>query len=365
MKSMTEAAHRIRPVVPPPGAEAVPAGARAQALAALAELREAARYLGDPDLFHRPRLRAKLHHGRVGGADPALLVEQLGAAAEQRVAAGLLAVGSVREELRQRPGRRPCFTPDALADLHRLLVAGDPNIPGGGGFRRTTARVTWPDGSRFVIAVAPGRALHGHLERWYRWTTGTDSPDLDVAALGMLRLFTVHPFPDGNGRIARLLAQCDLVGAGLLPGLLLDLEGWVDGNREEHDLAVVAAADGDWARWGAVFARAVTETARHRTAAIGAYRRVLEASVDRTAAAGDPEAAEVLDQLRSSPAVSAHWLGERIPGDPRPALSRLRSAGVLTPHPRLPGALVHPRLLAVLDEPFGDQAPEVAGPRRE
>lgn len=57
-----------------------------------------------------------------------------------------------------------------------MLVAGDPDIPGPGGFRRAPARVTWPDGRCFAITVAPGRALHGHVERWYRWTVRTASP---------------------------------------------------------------------------------------------------------------------------------------------------------------------------------------------
>ncbi|MFJ8432136.1 Fic family protein [Kitasatospora sp. NPDC094019] len=359
--TLSVAARRIRPVVPPPGAEAVPAEDRARAHDALSALTAAAAHLGDPDLFHRPRTRARLHLRHVGATDPRLLAGQLASAAEQRVAAGLLAVRSVRAELAElaeraaeraaeRPGGRPHFTPDALAELHRLLVAADPNIPGGGGFRRATARITWPDGQRFVITVAPGRPLLGQMERWYRWGTRTSSPALDAAALQMLRLFTVHPFPDGNGRIARLLAQCDLVGAGLLPGLLLDLDGWVDANREAHDLAVVAAADGDLPRWGALFARAVAETARHRTGTLAEHRRILDTATARVA--DDPVAIAVLGALRSAPAVSAESLRGLLPEDPRPALARLRSTGILVPHPRLPEAFVHPGLLAVLDAPY-------------
>ncbi|MFJ4092899.1 Fic family protein [Kitasatospora sp. NPDC089913] len=352
--TLSVAARRIKPVVPPPGARAVPAEDRARALEALAALTAAAAHLGDPDLFHRPRARARLHLRHVGATDPRLLAGQLASAAENRVAAGLLAVRSVRAELAEQPLERPHFTPDAIAELHRLLVAADPNIPGGGGFRRTTARISWPDGQRFVIAVAPGRPLLGQMERWYRWGARTTSPALDLAALQVLRLFTVHPFPDGNGRIARLLAQCDLVGAGLLPGLLLDLDGWVDANRDAHDRAVVAAAEGDLPLWGALFARAVTETARHRTATLAEHRRILAAATARVA--DDPAAVAVLDALRAAPAVSAESLRELLPEDPRPALARLRSAGILAPHPRLPGALVHPRLLAVLDAPYAPPA---------
>ncbi|MFJ8165903.1 Fic family protein [Streptomyces sp. NPDC096136] len=356
----TAAVRRIPPVVPPLDAECVPADARARAHGALAALTAAAAlHLGNPDLFHRPRVRTRLHLRHVGRADPALLAERLADAAQARTEAGLLAVASVRDELRQRPGQRPCFTPDALAALHRMLVAGDPNIPGPGGFRRAPARITWPDGRRFAVAVAPGRALHGHVERWYRWAVRTASPALDAAAFGMLRLFTVHPFPDGNGRTARLLAQCDLVGAGLLPGLLLDVEGWVDAHRAEHDEAVVAGADGDWERWGALFARAVTETSRHRTATVTAYGTLLDTALGRVA--DDPAAADVLRQLRCGVAVSAQWLRGRTTHDPGPALARLRDAGILAPHPRLRDALVHPGLLSLLDAPYEGEEPPGRG----
>ncbi|GAA1253751.1 hypothetical protein GCM10009665_50540 [Kitasatospora nipponensis] len=348
------AARRVLPVVPPSDAEAVPAAARREALDALAALSTAAARLADPDLFHRPRVRTKLHRRYVGATDPAELAEQLSAPAENRATAGLLAVHSVREELREQPGRRPCFAPDSLAELHRLLIAADPNIPARGGFHRSRALVTWPDGRAFAIDVAAGEPLRAHVERWHRWGAGTTSPPLDAAALAALGLLTIHPFPDANGRMVRLLSQCDLVAAGLMPGLLLDLDGWVHGHRREHDEALVAGADGDWARWGEVFARAVTETARHRTATVTAYCGLLDTALERVAA--DPATAAVLEQLRGTPAVSAPWLRERIPYAPQPALDRLRSAGVLAPHPRLPGALVHPELLALLDAPL-DAAP--------
>ncbi|MEU8495978.1 hypothetical protein AB0C86_04405 [Streptomyces lavendulae] len=120
-----------------------------------------------------------------------------------------------------------------------------------------------------------------------------------MSAPGDQPQFTAHPFPEGNGRIARLLAQCDLVGAGLLPGLLLDLDGWVDANRDAHDRSVAAAAEGDLPQWGPLFARSVTETARHRTAALAEHRRILATA---TARAGDaPTAVAVLEAFRSAP----------------------------------------------------------------
>lgn len=340
----------MRPIVAPPDARVVPEAAGRAALDALGELRTAADRLGDPDLFHRPRFRVKVHHREVGSLDPVALGERVAAVAEARAAAGHLAVASVRAEVAEHPDRRPCFDPDSLAELHRLIAAGDPSIPGGGGFRRSAAVITWDDGQRFTIDAAPGRPLRGHLERWHRWAETTTSPPLDAAALGMVQLFTIHPFPDANGRVARLLAQCDLIAAGLMPGLLLDLEGWVHGHRRAFDEAVVAAADGDLPRWGALFARAVAETARHRTGTVAAYRTVLDAAAAQ--AADDPDATAVLAAFLASPAVSADWLTARTGRDLAPALARLLDARVLTPHPRLPGAAVHADLIALLDAPY-------------
>lgn len=345
-------ARRITPVVPPLDAEVVPAAARATALAALATLAETTRrHLGDPDLFHRPRFRMKMHHRHLAQVEEEQVTALIAEAAEGRAAAGLVAVHSVRAERAERPDRRPCFTPDALAELHRLLVAADPNIPGAGGFRRATSRVTWSDGRCFVMAVRPGKELRDHVRRWYEWGTRTTSPPLDAAALSMVRLLTIHPFPDANGRTARLLAECDLVAAGLMPGLLLDIEGWIDHHRDEHNEAVVAAAEGQWEVWGELFARTVTDTAHHRTATITAYGALIDEAIERVDR--EPAMTAVLTCLRSSPAVSEAWLRDRIPHDPGPPLAHLLAAGVLAPHPRLPGALVHPESLAILDTPYG------------
>ncbi|MFF3605016.1 hypothetical protein [Streptomyces sp. NPDC002463] len=61
------------------------------------------------------------------------------------------------------------------------------------------------------------------------------------------------------------------------------------------------------------------------------------------------------------PAVSAGRLRGRTGRDPRPALDRLSRAGVLVARPRLAGALIHPRLLAVLEAPLGTAAAAAGG----
>ncbi|MEE1820166.1 Fic family protein [Streptomyces sp. SP18ES09] len=356
-----QAVRRVMPVVPPLDVEEVPAAERAAATSALAALAETTLlHLDAPDLFHRPRFRTAVHSRHVARLPEHEVTERIADAAERRAAAGLLAVASTRAELLERPGRRPCFTPSALCELHEMIVAGDPNIPSPGGFRRSASRVVWDDGRTFAIAVAPGRELRGHMDRWYRWATRTTAPALDAAAFGMARLMTIHPFADANGRTARLIAQCDLVAAGLMPGLLLDLEGWIHSHRLLFDETLVAAAAGEWAPWASLFARMVAETARHRTDTVVRFGGALASEAERWG--DDPAASAVLARLRSTPAVSEEWLRGRVPYDPGPALARLAAREALVPHPRLPGAFVHPPSLAILDEPWTPavRAPETS-----
>ncbi|MFE2011232.1 Fic family protein [Streptomyces sp. NPDC059491] len=115
---------------------------------------------------------------------------------------------------RERPGRRPCFTQNALCELHEKIVTEDtPAPPSPEGFRRSTSTVTWADGRTCAIAVAPRREPRGHMERWRRWAERTTAPAVDEAAFGTARLMTIHPLAEGKGRTVRLVAQCDLVAA--------------------------------------------------------------------------------------------------------------------------------------------------------
>lgn len=86
----------------------------------------------------------------------------------------------------------------------RLLADTKPNIARA--LRGHDVRIS---GSRFV---PPPRAAVGALFReffrWYRSNKNTNPAEL--AALAHLKLATIHPFSDGNGRISRLAMNCVL-----------------------------------------------------------------------------------------------------------------------------------------------------------
>ena len=101
--------------------------------------------------------------------------------------------------------------PDGYSGIQRIKVGGwrdDGNGP--------MQVVSGPIGRQRVHYEAPpARRLEGEMTRFLAWVNGTSKePALLKAGLGHLWLVTLHPFEDGNGRIARaagdlLLARAD------------------------------------------------------------------------------------------------------------------------------------------------------------
>lgn len=70
----------------------------------------------------------------------------------------------------------------------------------------------------------PGSAVPGLLERVFHAATVSRLPAPLVASQLHLDLLNVHPFTDGNGRTARLVASAVLIGAGYKSTLLTAVE---------------------------------------------------------------------------------------------------------------------------------------------
>ena len=134
---------------------------------------------------------------------------------------------------------------DALAWLHRELLGGLP-----------ADDLKLADGSALVPgelrrrSVAVGRheapywaSLPRFLERWQQAYTQTRRGEASVLALAAAhhRLAWMHPFLDGNGRVARLHTHLLLQGWGLTTGLWSPLRGFA--RTEAKYKALLQAAD--------------------------------------------------------------------------------------------------------------------------
>lgn len=72
------------------------------------------------------------------------------------------------------------------------------------------------------------------MDELVRWLRVDPSHSLVRSALLHLNLIAIHPFNDGNGRTARILASVELVRAGVRAPELVSIEAYLRRNRDEY-----------------------------------------------------------------------------------------------------------------------------------
>ena len=96
--------------------------------------------------------------------------------------------------------------------------------------------VSGPIGRQRVhFQAPPARALPDEITRFLNWINGpADEPPLLRAGLGHLWLLTLHPFDDGNGRIARALGDLLLARADASPQRFYSLSAQIQRERKRY-----------------------------------------------------------------------------------------------------------------------------------
>lgn len=96
------------------------------------------------------------------------------------------------------------------------------------------------------------------LEKFIHDDTNPNLPLLVRLALIHYQFETIHPFPDGNGRIGRLLISLILYASGELPQPLLHLSPYFEKNRDKYmDLLFEVSRTGQWLEWIGFFLKGV------------------------------------------------------------------------------------------------------------
>lgn len=101
----------------------------------------------------------------------------------------------------------------------------------------------WRDGAALVVDRATGQVMHegpphdevgeriDHIFAWARGRLSNGEPPYVVAGAVHYGITDVHPFADGNGRVARLLQVALLMKAGVLPGRMFSFERYYAEDR--------------------------------------------------------------------------------------------------------------------------------------
>jgi Fic family protein len=114
----------------------------------------------------------------------------------------------------------------------------------------------WRAGSIFVRNDTTGEIVHEgadieHVPSLMRelaadLNADSNSPDIVRAAMAHLNLVMVHPFRDGNGRMARCLQSLVLARSGVLSPVFMSIEEYLGRNTQAYYDVLAAAGGGSW-----------------------------------------------------------------------------------------------------------------------
>jgi DNA-binding transcriptional ArsR family regulator len=105
-----------------------------------------------------------------------------------------------------------------------------------GQYRRGGIEVTSPRGGRPAYVGPPAEEVPKLMREVVEWL---DEGDLDAhvavrAAMAHLHVVSVHPFPDGNGRISRIVQSLVLAREGLLGPEFVSIEEYLGRNTDAY-----------------------------------------------------------------------------------------------------------------------------------
>lgn len=187
-----------------------------------------------------------------------LFLEGPGSAAAKEVALYRDAIKLGHDRLYQMDG---IIANNTLIEMFRLLKRRDD------GFRTTPGTALKHDGTGEIVYVPPqdGKEVAKHMSALEHFINEDDVSTLDPLikmALIHHQFESIHPFPDGNGRIGRILNVLYLSRTGLLDTPILYLSRHITRTKGDYYRLLQSVREtGEWEEWVLYILEAVAETA--------------------------------------------------------------------------------------------------------
>lgn len=207
-----------------------------------------------------------------------------------------------------------------------------------GGFRTTPGTKLRNEGTGATVYIPPQSALEivNHMDALERFINQPETSDLDPLvkmALIHHQFESIHPFPDGNGRIGRILNVLFLVQQGLLDTPILYLSRYITQNKDEYYHLLQSTRDtGEWEPWLLYMIRAVDQISRETTLLITGIKEVMADYKDRIRKHHKFYSQDLLNNLFRHPYTRIEYVMEELAVS-RPTASRyldeLAKAGLL------------------------------------
>ncbi|MBL4808221.1 MAG: Fic family protein, partial [Rhodobacteraceae bacterium] len=130
------------------------------------------------------------------------------------------------------------LTDDVMFQWHRLVCAGRTDLTVIGGYRDHTTPMQVVSGPIQKLVVhfeaPPSKLMHSEMTRFFAWFEASDLPALTKAALAHLYFVTIHPFDDGNGRIARAITDMALARSERSPQRFYSMSTQIEAERKAY-----------------------------------------------------------------------------------------------------------------------------------
>ncbi|MBV9990205.1 MAG: Fic family protein [Alphaproteobacteria bacterium] len=223
------------------------------------------------------------------------------------------------------------------------------------------------DDARFVPPPPrEAEAAIAELEKFIHSDDFAGYPPLVRAALIHYQFETIHPFPDGNGKIGRLLIPLVLLEKKALRQPFLYLSPALETRKDEYmDRMPAVSRDGAWTQWLRFFLNAAQRSATQTISTIRALGGLRE-QFHRRAGRGRSSAnlLRLIDFIFERPAVSIPMVQQRLKITYPPAkrhVDRLVRAQILRPMPLRthPSYFIAQEIISVLErDPNAPPEPE-------
>lgn len=228
------------------------------------------------------------------------------------------------------------FSLAAITSIHERIAAADRWLAPHAG--RLRERQNWigndaytPAGAEFV--PPPPETVPALLDDLCRFLNRVDLPPVAQAAIAHVQFETVHPFPDGNGRVGRALIGASLCRSGICRDVVPPISLVLAGRKDDYVDALTAFRRGEDDAWllilaesGELAARASIQLADQIADLQERWREL----ADRPRAGSAAEA--IIRLLPAEPVLDIERAAQRLgrSGESvRQALNRLEAAGVV------------------------------------
>jgi Fic family protein len=158
------------------------------------------------------------------------------------------------------------FTIEWLLDIHKRLVQKTLNNPEYEGKFRTKQVIIGRkdvDGRTLVTFVPPKtKDVPKLVQNFFDWLNGSEKENINkviLAGITHYELVRIHPFMDGNGRTARIMATLMFLMKGFDTKRFFALDDYYDSDRVAYydALKTVDPKDGDLTKWLEYFCEGV------------------------------------------------------------------------------------------------------------